>query len=139
VKVGGNHSLKQQGFTLMEVMIVVLIIAVLAGIAYASYQNQVIKSRRATAAVCLEQRAQFMERYYTTNMTYVGAPAPAACDDVANFYTVSFNGAVGARTFQLQAVPQGIQASKDTACATLRLNAQGVRSVTGSDTVANCW
>ena len=46
----------EKGFTLLELMIVVGIIAILASIAYSSYRNQVIKSRRAAAATCLQER-----------------------------------------------------------------------------------
>ena len=75
----GNISVarKDRGFTLIEIMIVVLIVGVLAAIAMASYKLSVIKSRRSAAAVCLQERAQLMERFYTTRMTYVGAPAPS--------------------------------------------------------------
>ena len=73
-----GHS---QGFTLIELMVVVAIVAILATIAVASYEYAVTKSRRSAAANCLQERAQFMERYYTTNLTYVGAPSPPAqCD-----------------------------------------------------------
>ncbi len=139
----GRRGRTQSGFTLIEIMIVVVILGVLAGIAYASYQNQVVKSRRKAAAVCLQERAQFMERYYTTNMTYTGAPAPDVCDDgLRPFYTIRFDPAAApaAKTYTLQAVPQGIQASKDGACGTLSLNAQGVRGKTGSaSSVSDCW
>lgn len=135
-----GSSALQAGFTLIEVMIAVLIIAVLAAIAYPSYDSHVIKSRRAAAAGCLMERAQFMERYYTTNMTYVDAPGPAQCPDLAGHYTVQVDD-VAARTYKLEAVPQGRQASKDTKCATLSLTHQGVRGASGSasDDPQQCW
>ncbi|WP_275584482.1 type IV pilin protein [Stenotrophomonas sp. NLF4-10] len=127
----------QAGFTLIEIMIVVVIIAVLASIAYPSYQRYVIKSRRAAVAACLQQHAQLMERHYTTNLTYVGAAAPACEANLANFYVVGFDGAVAARSYTIRAVPTSRQ--PDSSCGTLTLNAQGVRGKSGSGTVAECW
>ena len=73
-----GHAL---GFTLIEVMITVAIIAVLTAIAYPSYESHVTKTRRAAAAGCLLERAQFMERFYTTNLSYLdsaNSPPPIA-------------------------------------------------------------
>lgn len=66
---------QQRGFTLIEVMIVVAIIALLAGIAWPSYQNQVRSSNRADAQGALMGLAQAMERHYTENGTYEEAAA----------------------------------------------------------------
>jgi len=128
---------RQMGFTLIEIMIVVVIIAVLASIAYPSYQRYVVKSRRAAVAACLQQHAQLMERYYTTNLTYVGAAAPNCEASLASFYNVGFDGALAARSYSIRAVPTARQ--RDSLCGTLGLNAQGVRSITGTGTLAECW
>lgn len=128
------------GFTLIEVMIVVVVIAVLAGIAYASYQSAVVKGRRSTVASCLQQRAQFMERYYTTNMTYADAAEPAQCDEVSNFYTIAFDGDPDATSFTITATPLGAQARADTTCATLSINQRGERTASGTASDATqCW
>ena len=60
----------QNGFTLIELMITVGIVAVLAGIAYPTYQDSVIKSRRADAKAALSELSVFMERLYTTTGCY---------------------------------------------------------------------
>src|SRR3546814_7599636 len=71
---------QMRGFTLIELMVVVAIIAILASIAYPAYTDYIVKTRRSAGAACLLEQAQFMERYYTTNMGYSSAALPAtAC------------------------------------------------------------
>ncbi|WP_286816547.1 type IV pilin protein [Marinobacter sp. UBA3607] len=62
-----------QGFTLIEVMIVVAIVGILAAVAYPSYQEHVKASRRAEAQSALMGLAAAMERHFTANNTYKGA------------------------------------------------------------------
>ncbi|MEX1033051.1 MAG: type IV pilin protein [Cellvibrionaceae bacterium] len=64
---------RSTGFTLVELMIVVAIIAILAAVVYPSYQNNIEKGRRSDAQGALQGLAQAMERFYTNNSTYVGA------------------------------------------------------------------
>lgn len=131
---------RQKAFTLIELMIVVAIIGILAAIAYPSYMQQMIKTRRATASACLVELAQYMERYYTTSMSYTGAAVPAtSCQtNLASYYDFSFKVAVTATTFSLQAVPAGAQAG-DARCGTLGIDHLGNRTITGTGTVAECW
>ena len=136
-----NNRERSTGFTLIELMIVVAVVAVLAAIAFPSYNNHVMKARRATAATCLMERAQFMERYYTTNLSYEGAADPAQCQEVAAFYNIDFVAAPTARSYTLRAVPQGAQAARDTKCATLTLTSAGVRGIANgtASSAAECW
>ncbi|MFT6924527.1 MAG: type IV pilus assembly protein PilE [Psychromonas sp.] len=68
----------QKGFTLIELMIVVAIVAILAAISFPSYRDSVRNARRAEAQATLQGLSQAMERYYTTNGTYAGAAAAGA-------------------------------------------------------------
>lgn len=66
-------SRRTQGYTLPELMIVLLVVGLLAAIAYPTYLRNVVKSNRADAESQLTQAAQWMERYYATHDTYAGA------------------------------------------------------------------
>lgn len=139
------------GFTLIELMIVVAIVAILAAIAYPSYIDQITKTKRASAAACLSEFANYMERYHTTNMRYdqdsVGTanalPALdcASADQTGTDYAYSFTNTQPTQsTYVIQAVPQGTQDSRDTRCKTLTLDQAGQRGiVAGTATVGDCW
>ena len=133
---------QMRGFSLIELMIVVMVIAVLAAIAYPSYTNHVTRTRRAAGGACAMEAAHYMERYYTTNMTYVGAALPQTqcMNDTVDNYTIQLSGAETATTYTVQAVPRGSQDSRDTLCATLSIDQVGTKGETGSaDTAAECW
>lgn len=117
---------KTSGFTLIELMVVMAIIAIIAAIAYPSYQESIQRTRRAAAAGCMMGLSQFMERYYTTNMSYLGAVLPACQADVTQFYLANFAAAPTATTYTLQVVPQGAQATD--ACGTLSVDQTGLRA-----------
>lgn len=131
------------GFTLIELMIVVLIIAVLAAISYPAYLNYTVQTRRAAATACMLEMSQFMERFYTTNMTYEGGAAArpqTTCErELAAFYDIDVAANPTATAFSVVATPLGQQLSRDTKCGTLTVNQAGTQSVSGSGSVRECW
>ena len=65
-----GKTMKQKGFTLIEMMITMGIIAVLASIATMSYTKYVLRANRADAKIALMQLSQRQERYFTENLRY---------------------------------------------------------------------
>lgn len=128
------------GFTLIEIMITVLIIGVLGAIALTSYQRNVTETRRKAATACLIESSQRLERFYTTNMTYVGAALTGVqcINDLQAFYTFSID-SQDQRSFLLIAQAQGVQAARDTGCVELRVDQRGQRFVGAVAGGGACW
>jgi len=125
-----NKKRGEAGFTLLELMIVVMIVAILTALAISGYDHATRKSRRAAAKGCLTEAAGALERYYTVNQTYVGG-AYTCSGEVNTYYTVSL--ATAATSFTASAVPLGPQ-TKDI-CGTLSLDHTMLKSPATND----CW
>lgn len=132
---------RNAGFTLLELMIVLAIIGVLAAIAYASFQRNVVETRRKAATACLQEGAQFMERWYTTRLTYQGgSPTPACETDLVLFYDFPLPPVATATAYTLTAVPRNQQLALDTVCGILSINQTGTRTESGTATdITECW
>ena len=132
---------RQQGITLIELMVVVVIIGILAAIAYPSYRAQVMRSHRSDAKIALERLAQSLERCYTnsTPRTYDGCAGTAVSDN--GYYSIDFPADPDATTFTLRATAIGGQL-KDTDCRTFTLdntNVRGAETAASADNAGPCW
>lgn len=152
---------RNAGFTLIELMITVAVVAILAAIAYPSYQESVAKGRRAQAKTALSQAQQWLERHYSENYRYDQTAAGVAIADTfsAQFgtappagegsavYTIGLATANSGRTYTLTASRAGSMASDK--CGDFRVTNTGRKSIVnhafGSGAVADlqamqkCW
>ncbi len=129
-----------EGFTLIELLIVVAIVGVLVAAAIASYGFAIVKTNRAAGKGCLLEQAQLAEKFYTTNLTYVGTPVHQCWADPSSTYALGPPApTLTARTFLFTAVPFGAQATRDTLCASLTVNQVGAKGFTGTGSSAECW
>lgn len=67
----------QKGFTLVELMIVVVIVGILASVAMPAYNDYVTRGKLVEGTSALSDGRVKMEQYFQDNRTYVGGPAPA--------------------------------------------------------------
>ena len=108
------------GFSLIELLIVMAIVAIIGTLAYPSYRDNVTAARRADAQSVLLEAAQYMERFYTENNRYdqdsggtaVALPAALAQsprDGATKYYDISVQ-ASSSSTYTLRATPKNAQA-----------------------------
>ena len=135
-----------QGFTLIEVMIVVAIVGILAAIAMPSYTEYIRRGHRAEARAALLQGAQWMERAATATGTYpLTASFPTTLTTMqSGRYTVAVSSppasAASGAAFTLTATPAGGQVGDK--CGSYTLTHSGVRgaaSAASGALVTECW
>ena len=119
---------KQTGFTLIELMVVVIIVAVLTAIALPAYNNQIVRSNRAAAQAEMLNVANLQQQYLLSNRAYMSTAILAATGfvldpDVAKNYTYSIVlGAGTVPSYTLTFIAGGRQASDGN----MTINEQGV-------------
>lgn len=128
----------QRGFTLIELMVTIAIIAILASIALPAYSDYVIRSRIAEATSGLAAKRARIEMYYDNNRTYAAAPDCTSDTTTSKVFTFSCSGTPDTTTYTLQAVGTGAMAG-----FTFTINQANVRATTAVPTGwtanASCW
>lgn len=128
-----------RGFTLIELMIAVAVVAILAAVALPAYQDYVRRGHRASAQAYLMDLAQKQQQYFLDSRAYTGSAATlgyaSTPSDVAPYYTVTITVDGGPPPgFSIQAAPIGSQTADK--CGTLTLTGTGAKS---SSAGSNCW
>ncbi len=133
------HRLATRGFTLLELMMAIAILAILVAIAIPSYSQYVTRTNRVDARVELETVAQELERCFTLNSDFGHEDCSVALPRMTENGVYEITGALEQASFVLTATPQGTQATRDTLCAALTLSHAGVRDATGTGGRLECW
>ena len=141
-----HAAASEGGFTLIELMITVAVVAILATIASASYTSQVQHSRRTDGRSAVMDLSGREEKLFSTTNAYsatpsdlgyapVGTPWPIAVG--SNYYNVNVVTPTPS-TYVITATAINSQAN-DAACLTLSIDQTGTQASTGTGTVKDCW
>jgi type IV pilus assembly protein PilE len=140
---------RTRGFTLLELMVVVAIVAILAAVAINSYSKQVRKGRRAEAKQVILDLSLREEKWRSNHTNYIGTnsldpdktafglPLNLTVSD-KTYYTIAITSTASPTTFTIRATPKaGTDQTKDI-CTYLQVDSvSGV--VTKTPTTEGCW
>ena len=133
--------LAERGFTIVELMMTVAVVAILSSIGYVAYSEQLAKSRRAAARALVMDVMQHEERFYTENNTYttdltaMGYGATLHTDRDSHGISLAA-GATGAIATSVAVTATAL--TTDAKCTSLTLTSANAQSGTGSQS-AVCW
>lgn len=126
---------RAQGFTLIEIMVVVAVVAILAAVALPAFNDQARRARRAAAISIIQDVQLQLERRRVDRADYTGLTAPTA----SAFYTYSIAAAPGTpNNYSISATPVAGSSQASDACGTLTIAKAGAQ-MTRTPTDAKCW
>ncbi|KZN37707.1 type IV pilin protein [Pseudoalteromonas luteoviolacea] len=134
-----SKAFKYRGFTLIEMMIVVAVLGILATLAYPNYTGYLQRAARAEAMTILLDAANKQEQYFVDNRQYASALSDIGIPSTSGngYFTLTVTLANGGYTLTATAANGPVRG--DTICTTLSLNNLGIKSITGTGSVDECW
>jgi len=133
----------QHGFTLIELMVVVVVVGILAAIAVPSYTAYVVRGKIPDATSNLATKRVQMEQFFQDNRTYVGAPACNADTTTSQYFDFSCSPAATQVSYTLQAAGKTAVGKNSMAGFTYTINEQNAKATTsvpaGWTASATCW
>jgi type IV pilus assembly protein PilE len=138
------------GFTLVELLIAIVIVAILSAIAIPGYRSYVQRAQRTEAKTALLRAQGAQEKFFVQYNRYAAALAPAAPDGLGipgttetGLYTLVLALTDGGTGFRITATARaGGAQDDDSRCATLSIDnngLKGARNSAGADTTQECW
>jgi len=131
---------KQPGFTLVELLICLFMVAILMGIAYPSYQNFIIKARRADAQNELLKAQIQQSNYRITHPNYIDSSDAVGLPSNNTYYTFSVVSA-SSHTYVMKAEANinSSQNNDDLACRSLFIDQNSRKTKDGELDNTFCW
>ena len=143
-----KHGKRTKGFTLIELMVTVAVVAILASIALPAYSTFTKQANRTDATKTMQLAAQSLERCYSQRFTYLNCNVSGTVVNNGStvttpnaFYRITF-AIPDAQDYTLTAVPVQAPQTGDSQCVQLTISstgAQAARDSHGANTTRACW